>query len=74
MIMSTHTKTPQSATDRPARTKFKVDHSDNAKRPIVEKIDIAALELDETFGLDCDPYNSTGQFLADAVKQKYEEE
>jgi hypothetical protein len=43
-----------------------------AKPSIVEKIDINALQIDESFDVDCDPYNSTGQFLTDALRNRYE--
>ena len=71
--MSTYIKAPQSAAERPARTKFKVDNSGEKKHPIVEKIDVATLEIDESYELECDPYNSTGQFLVDALKNQQEE-
>lgn len=71
--MSNYIKAPQNAADRPARTKFNVDKSGQKTQPVVEKIDIAALEIDESYEADCDPYNSTGQFLADAVKKKLDE-
>ena len=64
----------QGAPDGLARTKFKVDHSGDAKQsPLVEKMDISVLEIDETYDADCDPYNSTGQFLVDALKKKRDE-
>lgn len=71
--MSTFIKASQSASERPARTKFKVDHSGESKKPVVQNIDVTALEIDESFDADCDPYNSTGQFLVEAVKKKYED-
>jgi hypothetical protein len=71
--MSTFIKAPQNAADRPARTKFKVDKSGETKQPVVENIDVTALEIDESFDGDCDPYNSTGQFLADSLKKKYDD-
>lgn len=71
--MSTYIKAPQTAADTPARTKFNVDKSGETKHTVVEKIDVTALEIDESYELDCDPYNNTGQFLADALKKKFEE-
>ena len=71
--MSTYIKASQSAATGPGRTKFKVDYSGEAKQPVVENIDVAELEIDESLEVDCDPYNSTGQFLVDAVKKKREE-
>ena len=71
--MSTYIKAPQNAADGPARTKFKVDNSGETKQPVVEKIDVTTLAIDDSYDMDCDPYNSTGQFLAGALKKKYEE-
>lgn len=71
--MSNYIKAPQNAADRPARTKFNIDNSGETKQAVVERIEVAALEIDESFGADCDPYNSTGQFLADAIKRTQEE-
>jgi len=71
--MSTFIKPTQNAADRLARTKFNVDKSGDAKQPVVESIDVTALEIDESFDGDCDPYNSTGQFLVDSLKKKYDE-
>jgi len=71
--MSTYIKAQQNAADSPARTKFNVDKGGEKKQPVVEKIDVTALEIDESYGADCDPYNSTGQFLVDALKNKYED-
>jgi hypothetical protein len=73
MIMSTYIKAQQNAADRPDRTAFDVDQSVETKQPVVEKVEVTALEIDQTYELDCDPYNSTGQFLVDAVKNKLEE-
>lgn len=71
--MSTYLKAQQIVADKPARTKFKVDKSGEATQPVVQNIDVTALEIDESYELDCDPYNSTGQFLADELKKKFEE-
>ncbi|MBT8066929.1 MAG: hypothetical protein KJO09_06780 [Gammaproteobacteria bacterium] len=71
--MSSYIKAPQNAADKSARTKFTVDKSGAARQPVVENVDVAALEIDQSYELDCDPYNSTGQFLTDALKKKFEE-
>ena len=71
--MSTYIKAPQNAADRPERTGFTVDKSGETKQPVVEKVEVTALEIDESYELNCDPYNSTGQFLVDAVKKKFDE-
>ena len=71
--MSTYLKAPQNAADRPVSVKLNGDKSGETKQPVVENIDVTALEIDESFDGDCDPYNSTGQFLADALKKKYDD-
>jgi hypothetical protein len=71
--MSSYIKAQQIVAESPGRTKFKVDNSGETRQPVVEKIDVTALEIDESYDADCDPYNSTGQFLVDAVKKKFDE-
>ena len=68
--MSTQKTTPRTGSNRPA--KGKVDAAAKRKPVSVENVDVNALQIDETFDGDFDPYNSTGQFLADAIKKKYD--
>jgi len=68
--MSTE-KTAQQTLSGPA-AKGKVDKAAKKKQPVVKNIDVDALQIDESFDGACDPYNSTGQFLTDAVKKKFE--
>jgi hypothetical protein len=70
-IMSSGIKVPRSARPRLARTKLNINKVGEARQPDTEKIDTSSLQIDETFDVDGDPYNSTGQFLADARKRKY---
>ncbi len=60
--------------ERPAKGGVKVERVAKKKQPSIENIDINALQIDETFDGDCDPYNSTGQFLADAIRKKYDDQ
>lgn len=71
--MSTESKAPRKATTGLARTKFNIDKGGNAHPPVIEKIDVAAFEIDDSFDINCDPYNSTGQFLIEALKKKYDD-
>jgi hypothetical protein len=71
--MSTEYKASQNALTRFAKAGADIDKAGAAKPPVVEKIDVNALQIDESYEVDCDPYNSTGQFLADALKKKYED-
>lgn len=68
--MSTGVKAPRNAPARSSRTKFNIDKAAEIKPPVVEKIDVSSLQIDESYGVECDPYNSTGQFLADALKER----
>lgn len=70
-IMSSGIKVPRSGRPRLARTKLNINKVGEARQPDNEKIDISSLQIDETFDVDGDPYNSTGQLLADARKRKY---
>ena len=40
------------------------------QRPAVENADITQLKIEESAGVDCDPYNSTGQFLAAEIRRR----
>jgi len=68
--MSTGNKAPRSAQTRLAETKFNINKVGDTKHPVINKIDVSSLQIDESYDDDCDPYNSTGQFLADALKMK----
>lgn len=70
--MSTDKTSPRTEPNGPAQGK--VDAAAERKRVSVENIDVNALQIDETFDGDFDPYNSTGQFLADAIKKKYDDQ
>lgn len=72
--MSTEETGTFSPLERPTKGNVKVERVAKKKRPSIENIDINALQIDETFDGDFDPYNSTGQFLADAIKKKYDDQ
>ncbi len=45
------------------------------RKPLsARNVEVSDLKIDETFDGDFDPYNSTGQFLADAIKKKYDDQ
>jgi len=71
--MSTGNKTLRNAPTQLARTKFNIDKVGSSNPPVIEKIDVATFEIDESIGASCDPYNNTGQFMVDAIKRKYED-
>ena len=53
---------------------YKVDKSATSKQAAINEIDVSVLQVDDTYGEDCDPYNSTGQHLVDAVREREREE
>ena len=47
------------------------DAAASAAPPTVKSVDVAALKIDEAGFVDCDPYNSTGQFVTDQIKEQF---
>jgi len=47
------------------------DAAANATPPAIKSVDVAALQIDEAKFVDCDPYNSTGQFITDEIKEQF---
>ncbi len=74
MIMSTEDTGTFGPSERPVKANVEVERVAKKKQPSIEQIDVNALQIDETFDGDFDPYNSTGQFLADAIKKKYDDQ
>ncbi len=74
MIMSIEDTGTFGPSERPSAADLKVERVAKKKQPSIEQIDVNALQIDETFDGDFDPYNSTGQFLADAIKKKYDDQ
>jgi len=73
IIMSTENATARNALARFAKARADLDEASKSEAPVVEKIDVTSLQIDEAFDVDGDPYNCTGQFLVDALKKKYED-
>lgn len=73
IIMSNEHKATHHAHARLARTRAEIEKKRDRKPPVIETIDVTSLQVDETYGEDCDPYNSTGQHMVDAVKKKYDD-
>lgn len=71
--MSSEKTTPQNASARPTKSKFKIGGLVESEQPTIESIDISSLHIDETYDVDCDPYNSTGQFLVAEARRKHDE-
>ena len=71
-VMSTDKATPDNADARLASKGFRPENAATGKGPTVEKMEIADLAIDEAYDADCDPYNSNGQFLTEALKKKFD--
>jgi len=52
---------------------FETERSAQDESATVENAEIIAIEIDESAELDCDPYNSTGQFLAAEIRKRNRE-
>lgn len=68
--MSSEKTASRTVTNGPVKGKF--DAKAERKPLSVQNVDVSELQIDETFDSDCDPYNSTGQFLSDAIKKKFD--
>lgn len=71
--MSTAKTAPAKAYASLAAKDFRPEAAKKGKAPEVEKLDISALQLDESYDADCDPYNNTGQHLVEAIKRNYDD-
>lgn len=60
--------------DAQLRKNLNVADTPERQQPAIEKINVSALRIDESFDGDHDPYNSTGQYLAAKIRDRYEEE
>lgn len=69
--MSTERKALDSAPTRWAKPKPVIDNPGSIEAPVVDQIDVDRLQIDESYDVDCDPYNSTGQHLVDTLKKRY---
>ncbi len=68
--MSTEKTTPREAKARLVKGNFAI-HGEAANEPApADEIEVTALQIDETYDVDCDPYNCTGQFLVEALKDR----
>lgn len=68
--MSTEKTTHRNAPRQPAKVALTVGKPAEAKKPELQNIEVTSLQLDESYDVDCDPYNCTGQYLVDAAKLK----
>jgi len=68
--MSTAKTAPRKAPTQPAKAGVTVKSGPVTEKPVLEKIEVTSLQLDESYDADCDPYNCTGQHLVDAAKLK----
>lgn len=66
--MSTQKTAPRKAPAQSAEAGLTVDNLAEGHRPATQKVEVTSLQIDESYDVDCDPYNCTGQFLIDAAK------
>ncbi|MGI9270742.1 MAG: hypothetical protein ACR2QT_03135 [Woeseiaceae bacterium] len=68
--MSSEKTTQRNVSSRSEQRHYKIDKAAKNRPVDINEIDITALQLDASYDVDCDPYNSTGQFLVNAQKKK----
>ncbi|MGI9248997.1 MAG: hypothetical protein ACR2QI_08270 [Woeseiaceae bacterium] len=56
-----------------AKTRINTDKAGGLDQRANEEIEVLSLRIDESYGVECDPYNSTGQFLANAANDNYDD-
>ena len=66
--MSTNTTAPKAPASRAPVDLFRGAESANDQWATIRKIDVHSLQIDQSFADNRDPYNSTGRFLATAIK------
>lgn len=66
--MSTRIPAPVREQALSARTKYKIDKSTEIPPAVATQVDITSLEIASDYEADCDPYNRTGQFCVEAMK------
>lgn len=71
--MSTEKTAPRNTHRQPTKAGLAADNPAATEKPAIEGIEVTSLQLDESYDVDCDPYNRTGQFLVDAAKLKNDE-
>ncbi len=71
--MSTNTTTSKVPIRRAPDDRFRDANSASDRLSTIKKIDVNSFQLDESFGDNSDPYNSTGRFLVTAVKNRNRE-
>lgn len=72
--MSTDKTQQNKPADAEFRKNLNVADAPEKQQPAIEKLNVSALRIDESFDGDNDPYNSTGQYLAAKIRDRYEEE
>jgi hypothetical protein len=68
--MTSESSPAKVASGRAPDNRFGREVRASEKQSILKRIDIAALQLDDTFDGDGDPYNNTGRHLLPLFKDK----
>lgn len=69
--MSTKKTAPGKAPARLTINKLKVTEAAEVNQSAVQNVEVTSLQIDESYDVDCDPYNCTGQHLVDALRAKH---
>lgn len=70
--MSSEKTAPQD-TARLVEGKFAIHSVADNDPSAAEKVEVNSLQIDESYDADADPYNCTGKFLVEALKQKHDD-
>lgn len=68
--MSTLNSAPQNVRERSVKSNLDIDQKSDIRMSVVSNIEVASLQIDERYEVDCDPYNCTGQTLVRGKKAK----
>ncbi|MDH3428683.1 MAG: hypothetical protein OEM60_05045 [Gammaproteobacteria bacterium] len=69
--MSTDKSAPQKAPARIVRKNFEIAQLSADEPSAIDAIEVTSLQIEDACDSDCDPYNCTGQFLAETLKKKF---
>lgn len=69
IIISRENRTLANPPERFVKPETIVEETGAAESDEVDNAEANELQIDDSYGLGCDPYNSTGQFLTDVLKK-----
>jgi len=69
--MSAEKTAPSKAPAGLGTDKLKITEAAEVNQSAVKNVEVTSLQIDESYDVDCDPYNCTGQHLVDALRAKH---